>query len=105
MTKTEGKSKEISASQKMNSKRDAMNTSQTTSNHMSKCNSTELSKHIWKDQKRNNYKIECNIICETEAYKNCTKKRHLCIFQKFYIICNPESSRNTEQYNELASTV
>ena len=58
-----------------NAFKERFNGHKTTFKHTIKRNSTELSKHIWnlKYQKRNNYKLERNIICEDIAYNNCTK--------------------------------
>ena len=69
----------------------------------SKRNATELSKHIW-DLKDNNldYAIKWSILCRAPHYSNTTKRRNLCIAEKFFILCKPENATLNKR-NELVS--
>ena len=50
-------------------------------------NSTELSKHIWKLKDSNtNFTINWSILATAPAYSNKSKRCHLCLTEKLYII-------------------
>lgn len=68
-----------------------------------KRNSTELSKHIWqlKDRKLN-YEITWKLLYRAPHYTNVTKRCNLCIAEKYFIICKPESATLNKR-NELIS--
>ena len=54
-------------------------------------NATELSKHIWTlKEKQIDYTITWKIISKAKAYSNSSKICHLCLQEKYYIICHPE---------------
>ena len=56
-------------------------------------NATELSKHIWSLKEKNkDYKLKWKIIKKAPAYNNRSKRCHLCLQEKYYIICHPEMS-------------
>ena len=57
-------------------------------NDNSKRYSTELSKHIWSLKDSNqNFKIKWKLICQARPYNNISKRCHLCICEKYFIIC------------------
>ena len=68
-----------------------------------KRNSTELSKHIWqlKDRKLN-YEITWKLLYRAPHQTNVTKRCNLCIAEKYFIICKPESAILNKR-NELIS--
>ena len=50
-------------------------------------NSTELSKHIWLLKDSNtNFTINWSILATAPAYSNKSKRRHLCLTEKLYLI-------------------
>ena len=50
-------------------------------------NSTELSKHIWTLKDSNtNFTINWNILATAPAYSNKTKRCHLCLKEKLYLV-------------------
>ena len=57
-------------------------------NNYEKPNSTELSKYIW-NLKNNNisYSIKWKILKRAKSYNNASKRRNLCIWEKYFIIC------------------
>ena len=69
----------------------------------SKRNSTTLSQVIWKLKDSNiPHTISWSIISKAKAYTPASKSCHLCLKEKYFIICQPsKSSLNTR--NELAS--
>jgi len=72
-------------------------------NNENKRLSTELSKYVWslKDQGKD-YSISWKILCQANPYNNLNKKCHLCITEKFYIICRP-SGASLNKRSELIS--
>ena len=72
--------------------------------HSDKQNSTELSKHIWKLKNDNaSYRIKWKIMQKARPYSNQTKKCHLCLSEKYYIICRPETATLNKR-NEINNT-
>ena len=67
-------------------------------------NVTELSNHVWnlKDHKIN-YKIKWRKVKQVKSYSDINKKCHLCLWEKFFIICKPEMA-TLNQRNELRLT-
>ena len=62
-------------------------------------NSTELSKHIWTLKENNiEHKIKWKIISKATSYNNISKRCHLCLQEKYYILKHPEkASLNQKQ--------
>ena len=73
-------------------------------NKESRKNETELSKHIWqlKDRKQE-YDITWKILAKAKAYSNQTKRCHLCIAEKYFILTKPQMA-SLNRRNELIST-
>ena len=68
-----------------------------------KSNSTELSKYIWQLKDSNtDYTISWKILCHASHYTNATKRCNLCIAEKYYIICQPQTATLNKR-NELIS--
>jgi hypothetical protein len=68
-----------------------------------KRNSTELSKHIWSLKDNNiRYAVDWKIMARANSYSNIGKKCNLCIMEKYFIICKPETCTLNKR-NELAS--
>lgn len=68
-----------------------------------KRNSTELSKHIWSLKDNNiRYAVDWKIMARANPYSNIGKKCNLCIMEKYFIICKPETCTLNKR-NELAS--
>ena len=56
-------------------------------------NSTELSKYIWTlKEKKTEYQIAWKIISKSKPYSNTSKRCHLCLQEKYFIICHPEKA-------------
>ena len=67
-------------------------------------NSTELSKHVWHlKEAKTPYTIKWNIVRKAKAYSITTKKCHLCLWEKFYIIYHPNMA-SLNKRSELIST-
>ena len=50
-------------------------------------NSTELSRHIWTLKDNNtNFTINCSILATAPAYRNKSKRCHLCLTEKLYLV-------------------
>ena len=46
---------------------------------------TELSKHLWQlKSKQENFTIKWKILAKVKAYTNITKRRNLCLTEKFF---------------------
>ena len=61
--------------------------------HQSKSNATELSNHIWRLKEKNlRYAITWKILCHAPPYTNTSKRCALCLNEKYYIICKPDSA-------------
>ena len=68
-----------------------------------KSNSTELSKYIWQLKDSNtDYTTSWKILCHASHYTNVRKRCNLCIAEKYYIICQPQSAI-LNKCNELIS--
>ena len=68
-----------------------------------KRNATELSKHIWALQDRKStYKLTWKIVACATPYSNTTKRCNLCLTEKYFILCKPQTCRLNRR-NELAS--
>ena len=67
-------------------------------------NATELSKYIWnlKDQKID-YDIKWRKVKRARSYSNINKKCNLCLWEKYFIICNLQMS-SLNSRNELTSS-
>ena len=66
-------------------------------------NKTTLSQHIWKlKDNKIPYAIKWKIVARGRAYSSASKKCHLCIKEKYFIICKPDMSTLNKR-NELAS--
>jgi hypothetical protein len=73
-------------------------------NHKEKQNQTELSKHVWKLKDSSvAYNINWKTIKQAKPYSNKTKRCHLCLTEKLYIICRPEYGTLNKR-NELGSS-
>ena len=69
----------------------------------SKRNSTELSKYIWSLKDKNiNYTVNWKVMGRAKTYSNMGKKCNLCLMEKYFIICKPETC-SLNKRNELAS--
>ena len=69
----------------------------------SKSNTTELSKYVWQLKEKNlDYSIKWKILSRAPQYNNKTKKCNLCIAEKLFIICKPNSA-SLNKRNELHS--
>ena len=67
-------------------------------------NVTELSKHIWSLKERKiNYQIKWRKVKQAKSYSNVNKKCNLCLWEKYFIICQPEMS-TLNRRNEMTST-
>ena len=72
--------------------------------NVSKRNSTELSKHVWNLKDKNiDFEIKWAILRKSKPYNNKSRKCHLCLLEKYYIICKPELGTLNKR-NELASS-
>ena len=72
--------------------------------NISKKHATELSKHIWHLKENNiNYNIKWQIIRRANSYNTTTGTCNLCLWEKFYIIRNPNMATLNKR-NELVST-
>ena len=71
--------------------------------HVSKSNSTELSKHIWmlKENGKEVNSIDWSIIDHSSPYKNGAKRCNLCLTEKYHVIMSPFATINKR--NELIS--
>ena len=71
--------------------------------HRDKMSATELSKYIWELKDANTeFSLSWRIVARAPAYSNATNRCNLCITEKFYIICKPNSCTLNKR-NELAS--
>lgn len=67
-------------------------------------NATELSKYVWELKTKNvSYKLQWKILFRSPAYKPPSKTCHLCLTEKYCIICRPEWCTLNSR-NELASS-
>ena len=67
-------------------------------------NATELSKHVWELKTKNvSYKLQWKILFRSPAYKPPSKTCHLCLTEKYCIICRSEWCTLNSR-NELASS-
>ena len=67
-------------------------------------NVSELSKHIWSLKERKiNYQIKWRKVKQAQSYSNVNKKCNLCLWEKYFIICQPEMS-TLNRRNEMTST-
>ena len=65
--------------------------------------STELSKYIWNLKDKNaDYKITWKILRQAKAYNNATSRCNLCLWEKYFIICNPAMATLNKR-NELVT--
>ena len=54
---------------------------------------TELSKYIWSlKDKRISYNIKWQKVKQAQSYSNVSKRCNLCLWQEYFIICEPEMS-------------
>ena len=69
-----------------------------------KTNTTELSKYVWSLKNSNvNYSISWKLLQSCKSYSAKSKRRNLCLHEKYLITCHPGlSSLNTR--NQLVST-
>ena len=68
-----------------------------------KRNATELSKHIWDLKERDlDYAIKWKVLCKAPNYSNKTKKCHLCLAEKFFILCK-QNTASLNKKSELLS--
>ena len=72
--------------------------------HTKKRNETELSKHVWtlKDAKKN-FQIKWKVLKKCQPYNNISKKRNLCLHDKFIII-RKKNVCSLNGRNKLASS-
>ena len=64
---------------------------------------TELSKYIWSLKDKNaKYNIKWCKIKQASSYSNVTKRCNLCLWEKYFIICEPEMA-SLNKRNELSS--
>ena len=72
--------------------------------HIDKQHQTELSKHIWQLKSNNiDHSIKWRIMRKTTPYSNRSKKCNLCLSDKYYIICRPETATLNKR-SEINST-
>lgn len=73
-------------------------------NHSTKRHNTELSKYIWtlKDNKTA-YKISWKILKQAAPYSPASNRCNLCLWEKYFIICQPELA-SLNRRNELISS-
>ena len=70
--------------------------------HTNKRNPTELSKHVWKlKDAKIPFSIKWKVIRKCNPYNNITKKRSLCLYEKFVIIFRKDLCTLNKR-NELA---
>ena len=79
------------------------------SNHKSSFNlehrrkDTELSKYLWSLKDKNtNFHIKWTILKKTHSYSNTTKRCHLCLWEKYFIITS-DKSETLNKRSELIS--
>ena len=60
--------------------------------------STKLANHVWKlkDSKCTDYAIRWKVVDRAPAYNNISKKCHLCLLERYYIIYHPEMASLNE---------
>ena len=64
---------------------------------------TELNKYVWSLKDRNiAYNIKWRKLKQAKYYSNVNKRCSLCLWEKFFILCRPETS-TLNRRNELAS--
>ena len=72
--------------------------------HTKHRNSTELSRHVWSLKDNNiDYSISWRIISSSTSYNSSSKRCHLCLKEKFLIICRPDLS-SLKKRNKLISS-
>ena len=75
--------------------------------HENRRNDTELSKYLWKlKEKKVEFTISWKIPPKVRAFTNLTKRCNLCITEKLFIICYPQTAtlQTLNKRNQLVSS-
>ena len=73
-------------------------------NNPNKRASTELSKHVWRLKEAGlPFKITWKFLKQTSPYNPVSGRCNLCLWEKYFIICNPELATLNKR-NELATS-
>ena len=102
--KQKRRSKETYIGLTKNEFKERFNVHKSTFKNVSKRYSTKLSKHVWNLKDKNiDFEINWTILRKSKPYSSKSRKCHLCLLEKYYIICKPEFETLNKR-NELASS-